>query len=447
VGVDQGISFAVMEFLDGETLRDRLVRGVFSLGHVLEIGAAVADGLATAHAHGIIHRDLKPANIFLTATGQVKILDFGLARITSARPLAQTADYLTEIGQVMGTARYMSPEQARGDIPDARSDIFSLGCVLYEMATGRCAFPGDTAIEVMAAVLRDEPAELDEASSRLAPELRQLLAQCLAKQPAKRFQSAGDVALALKMLQRGEVERGPALASRPTARPCVAVLPFQNLSANKLETEFIADGMTESLIAELAKNRCLRVVSRTTVMQFKDTRKPLRQIARELQADALVEGSAVLAGQSVRITAQLIRADTDEHLWAETYQRVASDVLVLHSEVAEAVAQEIKLVMFDEVYRSESRSVLATLIRLLGDFDLAEEATHAAFAAAVEEWPGDGIIPARGSFLRGDSRQSSRSVAELSWTSRFEMWCAGSKKSRVQRQGQTNKASKTTACD
>ena len=181
--------------------------------------------------------------------------------------------------------------------------------------------------------------------------------------------------------------------SESPTRPCVAVLPLQNFSANKTETDYIVDGMTEVLIAELAKNRALRVVSRTTVMQFKDSRSPLRQIARELGADAIVEGSVLLAGSSVRITAQLIRADTDEHLWAESYQREVRDVLVLQSEVAQAIAQEIKKVFFDEMYRSESRRVLATLIRLLGDFDLAEEALQEAFAAAVEQWPREGVPP------------------------------------------------------
>ena len=143
VGTDQGICFAVMEFLAGETLGEHLDRGTLPLARVLEIGAAVADGLAAAHAHGVIHRDLKPANIFLSASGQVKVLDFGLARFASPDPLGSTADYLTEAGRVMGTAGYMSPEQASGDIPDERGDIFSLGCVLYEMATGRRAFPGE----------------------------------------------------------------------------------------------------------------------------------------------------------------------------------------------------------------------------------------------------------------------------------------------------------------
>jgi RNA polymerase sigma-70 factor, ECF subfamily len=392
VGTDQGICFAVMEYLAGETLREHLDRGALPLARVLEIGAAVAEGLAAAHAHGVIHRDLKPANIFLSASGQVKLLDFGLARFDSPEPLGATADYLTEAGRIMGTAGYMSPEQAKGDIPDGRGDIFSLGCVLYEMATGCRAFPGDTAVEVLAAVLRDQPADMDSSGTRFPPELKQLVARCLAKLPEDRFQSVTLVAMAMKKMVEGGGDM-TAIASASPIRPCVAVLPLQNFSAKKTETDYIVDGMTEVLIAELARNRALRVVSRTTVMQFKDSRSPLRQIARELGSDAIVEGSVLLADSSVRITAQLIRADTDEHLWAESYQRELRDIVVLQSEIARAIAGEIKKVLFHEIYRSESRRVLATLIRLLGDFDLAEEALHEAFAAALEQWPRDGIPP------------------------------------------------------
>jgi RNA polymerase sigma-70 factor (ECF subfamily) len=390
VGTDRGISFAVMEFLAGETLRDLLGRGALPLARVLEIGAAVAEGLAAAHAHGVIHRDLKPANIFLSASGHVKILDFGLARFASPEPLGPTADYLTEAGRVMGTAGYMSPEQAKGDTAAESGDIFALGCVLYEMSTGRRAFPGETAVEVLAAVLRDQPTDMDASGARFPIELKQLVSRCLAKRPDDRIQSAGDVASALKKLAAGGGHTAAAVSPSPM-RPCLAVLPLQNFSAAKSETDYIVDGMTEVLIAELARNRALRVVSRTTVMRFKDSTGPLRSIARELGADAIVEGSVLLAGASVRITAQLIRADADEHLWAESYQREVRDVLVLQSEVAQAIAQEIKKVLFDQMYRSESRRVLATLIRVLGDFDLAEEALQEAFAAAAEQWPREGV--------------------------------------------------------
>jgi RNA polymerase sigma-70 factor (ECF subfamily) len=393
VGTEQGISFVVMELLVGESLRECLDRGALPLARVLEIGAAVVDGLAAAHAHGVIHRDLKPGNIFLSASGQVKILDFGLARIASSDPFGATGPYLTEAGRVMGTVGYMSPEQASGDSPDARGDIFSLGCVLYEMATGRRAFPGATSAEVLAAVLRDQPADLDASGRRFHGGLKLLITRCLAKRPGDRYSAVNQVGMALKKLAAGDELTPDSTFASPTsaARPCLAVLPLQNFSANKAETDCIADGLTEVLIAELAKNRALRVVSRTTVMQLKDSRSPLGQIARELGADLIVEGSLQMAGASVRITAQLIRAETDEHIWAESYHREVRDVLGLQSEVAQAIAQEIKHVLIDEVYRAESRRVLATLIRLLGDFDLAEEALQEAFAAAVEQWPREGM--------------------------------------------------------
>jgi RNA polymerase sigma-70 factor (ECF subfamily) len=404
VGTDHGIYFAVMEFLTGETVLDLVARGAVPLTRVIEIATSVAEGLAAAHAQGIIHRDLKPANLFLTARGLVKILDFGLARLTNPDPQAMTVDDVTKIGQIMGTLGYMSPEQASGAVPDARGDIFSLGCVLYEMATGRSAFPGHGVAEVMAAVLRDDPLD-SQSNPQLPLELKPVVARCLAKKPDQRFQSAGDLALALKRLAAGEVgmaaspptahvRKGDALPAEDSvfpARPCVAVLPLQNFSANKTDTGYIVDGMTEVLIAELARNRALRVVSRTTVMQFRDSQSSLRQISGELGADAIVEGSVLLAGDAVRITAQLIRANSDEHLWAESYQRQAQDVLALQSEVAQSIAQEIKKVFFEELYRSESRRVLATLIRLLGDFDAAEEALQQAFAAAFEQWPREGV--------------------------------------------------------
>src|SRR5262245_56946267 len=249
VGTDQGISFAVMELLTGETLRERLGRGALPLARVLEIGVAVADGLAAAHAHGVIHRDLKPENILLNASGQVKVLDFGLARFASPEPQGATAAYLTEAGRVMGTVGYMSPEQASGDTPDARGDIFSLGCVLYEMATGRRAFPGDTVAEVLAAVLRDQPADMDASGTPFPPGLKQLVARCLVKRPDDRFPSVNHVATALKELVGGEGNRHePAGAPGPLTRPCVAVLPLQNFSANKAETDYLVDGLTEEQI-------------------------------------------------------------------------------------------------------------------------------------------------------------------------------------------------------
>ncbi|MCI0738325.1 MAG: serine/threonine-protein kinase [Gemmataceae bacterium] len=364
VGTDQGVAFAVMEYLTGETLAERMEHGPLSLSAALEMGAALAEGLAAAHANGVIHRDLKPANIFLTASGLVKILDFGLARMEDPKsPEAATAPHvlgLTGVGQIMGTIGYMSPEQVRGESTDRRGDIFSLGCVLYEMLTARHAFPGKTIAEISAAVLRDEPAEMEKGGQRFPADLQRIVRRCLAKQPEKRFQSASDLAFALSTIRADAKESSKAVL-RVDIRPCLAVLPFQNLSANKPETEYMVDGMTEALIADLAKIRSLRVVSRTTVMQYKDARKPLREIAKELGADAIVEGSVLQAGGWVRITAQLIRGDTDEHLWAENYQREMREILVVQSEVARAITQEINIALLpeEEAHLASARPVNA----------------------------------------------------------------------------------------
>jgi RNA polymerase sigma-70 factor (ECF subfamily) len=396
VGTEQDVSFAVMELLQGEILFDRLRRQTLPRERLIDIGIAVAEGLGAAHACGVIHRDMKPANIFLTANGAVKLLDFGLARQASVTPTDMTGEYLTEIGTIMGTASYMSPEQARGENPDHRGDLFSLGCVLYEMATGRLAFPGTTAADVMAAILRDTPEELRDEGTRIPFELKEIIGRCLAKRPADRFSSTDDLVHALKELKVGDAGHATVLESpRPEGasafRPVVAVLPFQNYSPNREQTEYVVNGMTEALTAELAKNKALRVISRTTVMRFKDTRLPVAEVAGELKADAIIEGSVLMAGPSLRVTAQLIRADADEHLWADSYQRDAADMLALQEDISAAIGREIKKIFFDELYRAQSRRVLATLIRVLGGFDLAEEALHEAFAAAVEQWPRDGV--------------------------------------------------------
>jgi RNA polymerase sigma-70 factor (ECF subfamily) len=253
--------------------------------------------------------------------------------------------------------------------------------------------PRSPAEELRIESRRRQAAELYESGTQFPPGLKRLVAQCLAKQPEGRFQSANELATALRTLGAAGAEPAPPGVSQSQRRPCVAVLPLQNFSANKPETEYLVDGMTEALIAELAKMRTLRVVSRTTVMQFKDARKPLRQIAHDLEADSIVEGSLLLAGSRVRITAQLIGAETDEHLWAESYERETGHDVAMQGEVAREVARKISEVLLNQAYRSESRRVLATLIRLLGDFDLAEEALQEAFTAAVEQWSRDGFPP------------------------------------------------------
>lgn len=391
VGNERGISFVVTELLEGETLRDRLNRSAIPWRKSVEFGIAIADGLAAAHAKGIIHRDLKPENIFITTAGHVKILDFGLARIEPERPVAPghddettpTLTLATRPGTILGTLNYMSPEQLRGQHTDARSDIFSLGCVVFEMVAGRKPFTGDTPADTMTAILKEEPAGIAAARTDIHPELEQVIARCLEKTPEQRFQSAHDLAFALRsvlayssalstkprtpmawpvrlaivalafgglMVGAFMVRNRPRLVNRE-ARATIkslAVLPLENLSRDP-EQEFFVDGMTEALISDLAKIGSLKVISRTSVMRYKATTKSLPEIARELNVDAVVEGSVLRVGDRVRITAQLIHASTDEHLWTESYDRDLRDILSLQSEVARTIAEQIKVTLSPQV--------------------------------------------------------------------------------------------------
>lgn len=385
-GTDQGISYAVMELLEGETLRTRLSGPPIALREALKIAVAVAEGLAAAHAKGVIHRDLKPENIFLVKDGRVKILDFGLARWTTAVSQAElteapTESRLSEPGTVMGTVPYMSPEQVRGESLDARSDIFSLGCILYEMVAGKRPFHGNGAAEIMASILKDDPAKLTD----IPPELQRVIDRCLEKNPELRFHSAHDLAFALGNLMSGSTSipvpvpdarrsrfsaswilgialgvialaigwkvfesRGKKVTEFTSQKiESLAVLPLKNLSGDATQ-EYFADGMTEELIAKLARIGSLRVISRTSVMEYKDAHKSLPEIAKELNVDAIVEGSILQAGDRVRITAQLIHAPTDHHLWAESYERDLQDILALQNEVASAIAREIQVKLAPE---------------------------------------------------------------------------------------------------
>jgi TolB-like protein/Flp pilus assembly protein TadD len=388
-GREGDIAFAVMELLDGDPL-DRCI-GVanFTWRRALEIGTAIADGLASAHGKGITHRDLKPANIFITSDGHVKILDFGLAKQDPFRADAQTAgptlEVDTEPGAVLGTLGYMSPEQVKGEPTDQRTDIFSLGCVLYEMLTGRKAFGGGTPAETLAAILRDQPAALEDSGRRIPPRVDALVQRCLEKDPDRRFQSSRDLAFALRELlsdpqavtpgsgiaparsagRRGLVAVAACLLmvvagvvwfdgrARSLLTPSdaeihsLAVLPLANLSQDR-EQEYFADAMTEELTTRLAKLGSWRITSRTSVMGYRATQKKIPEIARELGVDAVVQGSVIRDGSRVKIIAQLIDGRTDRHIWADVYERELEDVLTIQSDVARAIAREVEVTLTPE---------------------------------------------------------------------------------------------------
>src|SRR5579863_330168 len=330
----------VMELVEGPTLSEFLAGGPLPIEESLAIAIQIAQALTAAHDQGIVHRDLKPQNIKLAPGGRVKVLDFGLARRQAVTGSligdATTLNHATKAGTILGTVGYMAPEQVRCEQIDTRADIFSFGCILYEVVTGERAFHRSSAIETLAAILHDKPSAPSHRHHHLSPSLDRVIARCLEKERAARFQSAHDLEFALAALTPAE-----ALAAVRPRAASVAVLPFTNLSADS-ENEFFADGITEDVIAHLAKIRSLKVISRTSVMAFKKSDLSLKEIGEKLGAATVVEGSIRRAGNRVRIVAQLIDACTDEHIWADTYDRDLTDIFAIQSEVALNIANALR---------------------------------------------------------------------------------------------------------
>jgi TolB-like protein/tetratricopeptide (TPR) repeat protein len=362
LGTHEGSPYLVAELLEGSSLRERMGGGALPCREAVGIATQIASGLAAAHAKGIFHRDLKPENLFVTTDGIVKILDFGLAKLVvppagaEAATAASTLTPPTAQGVLLGTVPYMAPEQARGMPVDQRADVFAFGVVLYEMLAGERPFRGATSTDTVAAILRDEPSPLP---AHVPAPVAAVVRRCLVKEPGQRFQGGGELKAALDALPhasgserhdpRHEAARRRQTAGRRRIR-AVVVLPLLNFSSDP-EQEYFADGMTEALIADLAKIRALRVISRTSAMRFKGTEKSLPEIAAELGVDEVVEGSVMRVGRRIRITAQLIHAATDAHLWAESYDRDFEDVLLLQSEVARAIVAEIRVAVTPEEAR------------------------------------------------------------------------------------------------
>ena len=331
--------YLVLELVEGEH-----VHGPVPLPVALEIASQVADALQAAHERGIVHRDLKPANVKITPRGLVKVLDFGLAKAIwsgeqkarSLQPVAVPGDG-TAAGNVLGTPGYMSPEQARGGEVDQRTDIWAFGCLVFELLTGRRAFEIQALSEATAAAPDLEP-DWRALPPRTPTRLRALLRQCLQKEADSRPDDMAGVRASLQELRRAG-RRGSSARIR-----ALAVLPLANLSRDP-DQDYFADGMTEALIAALAQVGAIRVISRTSAMHYKGTTKTVPEIARELGVDGVIEGSVMRAGERVRITAQLIHAATDQHMWAHTYERDLRDLLRLQGEVARAVADEIQVTL------------------------------------------------------------------------------------------------------
>ena len=328
--------FLVMEFVPGGTLESRLREGPLPLVQIQSLGAAVADALEDAHRHGVLHRDLKPGNVALTTDGRPKILDFGLALLLSGDAVTGR---LTRAGNVMGSLAYMAPEQLAGEEEDPRTDIYALGVTLFELATGQRPFAQDRPQALMFAIFNTPAPSLRSLRPEATADFDRLIASCLEKDRARRPASAAAVAEALRRLPANG-SSGPSPVSASGTIRGIAVLPFRNISQDPTQ-EYFADGMTEAVISDLARIKALRVISRTSAMHYKGTALSLPEIARELNVEAILEGSAHLVGGRVRLNVQLIAARTDETLWADRYDRQLEDVLGLQSELAEKVAREI----------------------------------------------------------------------------------------------------------
>jgi eukaryotic-like serine/threonine-protein kinase len=338
-----GVDFIVMEYVRGKTLDEMIPSKGLKLGDALKYGVQIADALAKAHSAGIIHRDVKPYNVMVGEDGRVKLLDFGLAKLTEAAPLGEDEATrtlpTTDKGTIVGTVAYMSPEQAEGKRLDARSDIFSFGSVLYEMVTGRRAFQKESKTSTLAAIIHKEPEPLEAV---IPHDLERIIKRCLHKDPARRFQHLDDAKVALEELKE-ESDSGkltPSVGNVEKTQKTIAVLPFANLSSEK-DQNFV-DGLSEEILNSLAQIPNLKVMARTSSFSFKGANKTVQEIAGVLGVENILEGSVRKAGNALRITTQLVRAADGSYLWSKTYDRELKDIFAIQEDIATAVAGELK---------------------------------------------------------------------------------------------------------
>jgi serine/threonine protein kinase len=333
---EDGQIFISMDCYEGETLKEKIKRGPLDIDKAVDIAIQIAMGLEKAHQKEIVHRDMKPANVLITEDGVVKILDFGLAKLTDRTKITKTCT-------TVGTVAYMSPEQTRGDDVDCRSDIWSLGVVLYEMISGRLPFKGEHEQAVIYSILNEEIESLTDLKNGVPLELKRIVGKALIKKPDERYQNIKQILVDLKSL--GDEIKSWTLKSTESETkqvPSIAVLPFVDMSPEK-DQEYFCDGMAEEIINALSHIENLHVISRTSVFVFKGMQMDVRQIGKKLDVEILLEGSVRKAENRLRITVQLVKVSDGFHLWSERYDRDIKDVFAIQDEIAQNIVQSLKL--------------------------------------------------------------------------------------------------------
>jgi serine/threonine protein kinase/Tfp pilus assembly protein PilF len=334
----EGECFIAMEYVEGKSLKELLKEKTLSLKEVLDIAIQICEGLLVAHEKGIVHRDIKSENIMLTSRGQVKIMDFGLAKLKGITGL-------TKDGSTLGTAAYMSPEQAKGEEVDNKSDIFSFGVVLYELLTKQLPFAGEHPAAIIYSIINEEPQPIARYNNQVSAKLEEIVFKALAKDKEERYQHIDDLWADLAKARKEPEISG--VSSIGKSQPSIAVLPFTNLSADK-EQDYFCDGMAEEIINALTHVEGLRVVARTSAFAFKGKQEDIREIGKKLNVETLLEGSVRKAGNRVRISAQLVNVADGYHLWSERFDREMEDVFAIQDEISLAIVDKLKVKLLGE---------------------------------------------------------------------------------------------------